>query len=192
MANDVLAFLKAFSRHWVWWVGGSFISTVFATLQVVGWTTPAWLVYVWVSAGILIAMFLAWREQYQKVQELTKKAPIEVIDDLIAEGQELSEWLTGFVTGGSQKASDWIEKARQQLRANAPNCVAMLNEAVKHPTAKLLPESKGSRTIVEIAEWRSDKERHLAWQKIDSCVARLKQIRDEIYVMQRPLVVTVR
>jgi hypothetical protein len=79
-----------------------------------------------------------------------------------------------------QKVDDWVEKVRIQLRANARDYVALFNEAINHPKSDFLPKSSG-RSIIEIGEWRSDKEQYLASQQVASGVAEVKQIRMYLY-----------
>jgi hypothetical protein len=177
---ELWAYIKDICRHWVWWTSSTLIAAVLAIYQGGGRVISAWLIWTWAIAGIFVATFLAWRGQYRKVQEFTKKAPVEIIDDLIHEGKELENWLTGLVTEYRQKVDDWTEKVRIQLRARAPDYVALFNEAIKHPTPDLLPKSTG-RSIIEIGEWRSDEQRHLAWQQVASAVAQLKKIRMTLY-----------
>lgn len=178
--SELWAYIKHICRHWVWWTSSTIIPAALAIYQGGGGVIPAWMLWTWAIAGIFVAMFLAWRVQYRKVQEFTKKAPIEIIDDLVQEGEQLEQWLSGLVIQYRQKVDCWIDKVRTQLRANARDYVALFNEAIKHPTSDFLPKSTG-RSITEIAEWRSDKERYLVWQQVASGVAQLKKVRMHLY-----------
>jgi len=96
-------YIKDICRHWAWWASSTIIAAALAIYQGGGGVIPAWLLWTWATAGIFVAMFLAWRDQYRNVQELTKKAPIEIIDDLIQEGEELEKWISASAYARERK-----------------------------------------------------------------------------------------
>ncbi len=140
---------------------------------------PTWLIWTWAIAGIFVAMFLAWRDQYRKVQELTKPTGIEAIDDLLVEWEELEEWYAGYDMTSRDKLDALIKNTRVQLRASYPDYVNTFNDAVKNPHVSLRFPKK-SRTIDELGEWLEDKDRQSSWVMATACLNRFREIRKSI------------
>jgi hypothetical protein len=171
-----LAFIKAVGHHWTWWIGSTVIASLFAVYQGGGGVIPTWLLWTWALVGVFIATFLAWRDQYKKVQELTKRTGIEMLDDLLVEWEELEEWYGGDAITNRDKLDALIKNTRVQIRASCPDYMNSFNQVVKNPTVPLRFPKKG-RTMLELGEWLKDTDRQSCWVMATACVGRLREVR---------------
>jgi hypothetical protein len=108
------------------------------------------------------------------------KAPIEVTDELISEGETLEELCSGYPNGADalKRVNAWIEKTRMQLRSGAPDYVATFNDSIKDPRpSSWIPGRDGGRTVPQLAKWWADEDRRKAWKLISESLVRLKDIR---------------
>ena len=77
--RDLWLYVQALGRHWIGLVTGPV-----ATLMLLIWqqfakiAIPNWVFWVVLATGIPIAGFLAWREEHQAVQGLTKKPTLQL------------------------------------------------------------------------------------------------------------------
>lgn len=106
------------------------------------------------------------------------RTTLEIIDDLIKEGEELAELLTGFDTEGSQKLHEpWIEKVQDLLRQRESQYLPMFNES--HPYTKSIWPKKYP-LVVDGVKWMEDKERRFSWETVMARLETLREIRKHI------------
>ena len=117
----------------------------------------------------------------RRIPQEDGKAPIEFMDDLIREGEQVEKFC-GDMSNGEEartKVDSWIEKTRTTLRKYASDYVATFNEAVEDPLPSD-PFPKRGRTANELGEWYSNETRREAWRLAAACLERIKLIRTEI------------
>jgi len=71
--KDVRAFVIAMWKHWGWWVTTILGSTVGTIYQARGGMIPNWLLWVIALSGIVVAAFLAHRDECRKTESANKK-----------------------------------------------------------------------------------------------------------------------
>jgi hypothetical protein len=74
MLSEIGRFLRGLVRHGIWWITSSVGAAAFALYQgTSGKMVPTWLFWMWAALGLIIACFLAWREEHRRANEATAK-----------------------------------------------------------------------------------------------------------------------
>jgi hypothetical protein len=132
------------------------------------------------AIGSKVNLLERFRSESHHSGIVDSKIAIEIVDDLIVEGEETAKILAGLEHQGSDHFErPFIQKVREQLRASAPDYVASFNDMVSSPIPPS-PIPQIGRTMSEHQRWAADDERVAAWRVVAACVARLKEIRKKI------------
>jgi hypothetical protein len=178
---DFLQFAWSVISRWQAYVTGSLFTAIAFVYEHLTKNMISPDVVLWGIGGFfVVGAFMAWREQYKKVQDLTGSTEIEVIDDLIVEWEELEELYSGDSIIAPDKLEVLIRNTRAQLRAHCRGYVNSFNDAIKNPHhhSQLFP--KKARTIIELGEWMKDESRFSSWKTAAACLAQLREIRKRI------------
>jgi hypothetical protein len=129
----------------------------------------------------VVGSYRIWAKQYQRVCDLTGKAPTEAIYDLIAEFEKLGDWYGSDEKTSLKPLEELIEESLGELRRHVPLAVYRFKKVATDPTPpanlNFLPRS--DRTVEQYAEWRADSERELCWRRASACLNSLKDISRE-------------
>jgi hypothetical protein len=178
-------FLDAWCKDWIALMSGivSVGLLFWATLWPPSQAEGKQVLLVLSALCFVVGSYRIWAKQYQRVCDLTGKTQTEAVEDLLSEFQSLESWYASDEKTNSKPLERLIEKSLDELRHHVPLAVYRFKKVATNPTphpASFFPQTGGDRTIQQLADWRSDKEREQCWRKVSACLNSLQDISREL------------
>ncbi len=116
---------------------------------------------------------------------LSNKTPIELIDEALAEGEDIERFCEGLNDGNEcqQRVNVWLENTKSLLRASATDYFAIFYEAMEKQYTGYLcpdPDPQHPKAVAAMSKWYADKERLEAWQMVRKCLGALRSIKSKL------------